>query len=181
MWRAAASLITGSSAVRSAGLMMIALAPDEIRLRMPWICALASPLTLWTSTSETWPEARAWAFTEQIISSRQPLPTSVLLTPILYIFLPPPLLAVPPLLLLSSPPQPAATTARTPTRSASSAMLRARRLMGTKILLLRCYVHPPQRAPHGERVLHKPRRTPDPTRPRPRLPRSGSPGASPPA
>ena len=78
--------MTGFSASRSAGLTMIAFAPDEIRLRMPAICALASPLTLWTSTSETWPEASACALTEQIISSRQPLPTSVLLTPILYIF-----------------------------------------------------------------------------------------------
>ena len=90
MPRASASLMTGLSASRSAGLTMIALAPDEIRLRMPAICALASPLTLWTSTSSTWPEASACAFTEQIISSRQPLPTSVLLTPILYIFFSPP-------------------------------------------------------------------------------------------
>src|SRR5919199_6726034 len=110
MWRRAASLITGSSADRSAGLMMIALAPDEIRLRMPWIWALASPLTLWTRTSETCPEASACALTEQIISSRQPLPTSVLLTPILYFL--PPLEADPPLELLPlllSLPQPAAT------------------------------------------------------------------------
>src|SRR5690349_18117116 len=164
MPRRSASLITGSSALRSAGLMTIALAPDEIRLRMPWIGALASPLTLWTSTSETWPEARACAFTAQIISSRQPLPTSVLLTPILYIFLPP----LPPaelLLELSSPPQPAATTARTPTRSASSAMERARRLIGTKTLLLRCYVHPQEHAPLGGRAPHRPRRTADATPP----------------
>ena len=118
---------------------MIAFAPDEIRLRMPAICALASPLTLWTRTSSTWPEASACALTEQIISSRQPLPTSVLLTPILYIFFsasPPPLLALPPP--LSSSPQPAATTASTPIKSKSNAMGRARSFIGTKTLLLGC-------------------------------------------
>src|SRR5919109_1508198 len=102
---------------------------------MPGICSLAPPLTLWTRTSETLPLARACAFTEQIISSRQPLPTRVLLTPILY-FLPPPwAVELPPL--SSSSPQPAATTASRPTSSISSAMGRARRLMGTNTLLVR--------------------------------------------
>src|SRR5262245_46074395 len=139
MSRAAASLMTGLSASRSAGLTMIALAPELIRLRIPAICALASPLTLCTSTSSTCPEASDWAFTEQIISSRQPLPTRVLLTPILYVFFssdePLPELALPPL--SSSSPQPAATRANSPTRSARSANERARRLMGTVTLLLR--------------------------------------------
>src|SRR3954447_20679864 len=61
--------------------MMIAFAPDEIRLRIAAICSGAAPFWLDTSTLLTAPLASACALTAQIISSRQPLPTSVLDTP----------------------------------------------------------------------------------------------------
>jgi hypothetical protein len=77
----AACLITGLSASRSDGLTMIALTPAEIRLRKSAICSAGPPLRLATITFETMPEASAWALIEQIISSRQPLPISVLETP----------------------------------------------------------------------------------------------------
>ena len=81
MPRLAACLITGFSAARSDGLMMIALAPAEIRLRMSAICSDGPPLRLATMTLESLPEASASALIEQIISSRQPLPISVFDTP----------------------------------------------------------------------------------------------------
>src|ERR671932_289242 len=87
--RCLACLITESSAVASAGLRMIALAPDEIRLRMAAICSGAAPFWLEIRTLLTFPLAAACALTAQIISSRQPLPTSVLETPRTY-FLPEP-------------------------------------------------------------------------------------------
>ena len=79
--RAAAWATTALSALALDGLMMIASAPAEIRLRMSEICSAGPPLRLATLTSETLPLASACALTAQIISSRQPLPTSVLLTP----------------------------------------------------------------------------------------------------
>src|SRR3954447_18405476 len=104
-----ASAITEFSAVASAGLMMIALAPDEIRLRIAAICSGAAPFWLETSTFETLPLASACALTAQIISSRQPLPTSVLETPSTY-FLSPLDLLEPELELLLSSPLPQAPT-----------------------------------------------------------------------
>ncbi len=79
--RAAAWATTALSALALDGLMMIAFAPAEIRLRMSAICSAGPPLRLATITFETLPLESAWALTAQIISSRQPLPTSVLLTP----------------------------------------------------------------------------------------------------
>src|ERR687893_767175 len=79
--RRLASEMTELSAVASAGLMMIAFAPEEIRLRMAAICSGAAPFWLDTSTFSTLPSASACALTAQIISSRQPLPTNVLETP----------------------------------------------------------------------------------------------------
>ena len=79
--RAAAWATTALSAFALDGLMMIAFAPAEIRLRMSAICSAGPPLRLATITFETLPLESAWALTAQIISSRQPLPTSVLLTP----------------------------------------------------------------------------------------------------
>src|SRR4051812_17166400 len=117
--------ITGFSAAASAGLAMIALAPAEIRLRIAAICSGAPPFWFWTMTLLTLPLAAACALIEQIISSRKPLPTSVLLTPITY-FLPesPPLVLLPVLapvpalalpVLESSSPLPHPATARAPT------------------------------------------------------------------
>ena len=82
--RAAACATTELSALALDGLMMIAFAPAEIRLRMSAICSAGPPLRLATMTFETLPLASACALTAQIISSRQPLPTSVLLTPSTY-------------------------------------------------------------------------------------------------
>src|SRR5262245_48510251 len=59
--------------------MMIAFAPAEIRLRMSALCSAGPPLRFATTTLLTTPLASA--FTAQIISSRQPLPTSVFETP----------------------------------------------------------------------------------------------------
>ena len=83
---AGGGLLRSPRSARSAldGLMMIALAPAEIRLRMSAICSAGPPLRFATMTLLTLPLARACALTEQIISSRQPLPTSVLETPITY-------------------------------------------------------------------------------------------------
>src|SRR5277367_5147818 len=77
--------MTGFSASRSEGLMMMMFAPAEIRLRMSAICSDGPPLRLATITFETLPEAWASALIEQIISSRQPLPVSVLETPTTYL------------------------------------------------------------------------------------------------
>src|SRR5215467_538639 len=72
------------SAVELDGLMMIAFAPAEIRLRMSAACSAGPPLRSATITLLTMPLACAWALTAQIISSRQPLPTSVFDTPMTY-------------------------------------------------------------------------------------------------
>src|ERR671935_94444 len=80
---------------RSEGLTTIASTPWEMRLRRSAICSVGPPLRLATTTLLTLPLASDSALTEQIISSRQPLPTSVLLTPTTY-FLPPPPPEVPP-------------------------------------------------------------------------------------
>src|SRR5215208_3600472 len=91
--RAAACWITELRAVELDGLMMIAFAPAEIRLRMSALCSAAPPFLFATITLLTTPLAFAWALTAQIISSRQPLPTSVLETPITYVASPLPLFA----------------------------------------------------------------------------------------
>src|SRR5262245_29252883 len=65
--------------------MMIAFAPAEIRLRMSALCSAGPPLRFATTTLLTTPLATAWALTAQIISSRQPLPTSVFETPRTYV------------------------------------------------------------------------------------------------
>jgi len=83
--RAFASARTPLSAFRSDGLKMIALAPAEMRLRMPAICSAAPPLMFETTTLLTLPLALASALTAQIDSSRQPLPTRVLLTPMTHL------------------------------------------------------------------------------------------------
>src|SRR5829696_8558619 len=83
--RAAACWITGLSAVALEGLMMIAFAPAEIRLRMSALCSAGPPFLFATITLLTTPLAFACALTAQIISSRQPLPTSVFETPITYV------------------------------------------------------------------------------------------------
>ncbi len=64
--------------------MMIDLAPAEIRLRRSAICSDGPPLRLARTILETMPDASASALIEQTISSRQPLPISVLETPITY-------------------------------------------------------------------------------------------------
>ena len=69
------------SALPLDGLMMIAFAPAEIRLRISAICSAGPPLRFATITLLTMPLAAACALTAQIISSRQPLPTSVFETP----------------------------------------------------------------------------------------------------
>src|SRR5579883_3320839 len=81
----AACLMIGFKASRSDGLMMIALAPAEMRLRMSAICSDGPPFRLATITFETRPDASASALIEQIISSRQPLPISVFDTPTMYL------------------------------------------------------------------------------------------------
>src|SRR5215218_2657047 len=105
-----ACLMTGLSFSRSEGLTTIALTPWEIRLRRSAICSVGPPLRLATTTRLTLPLTSASALTEQIISSRQPLPTRVLLTPITHFwFWPPPPPPPPP---PPSPPQAARVTAR---------------------------------------------------------------------
>src|SRR5438132_14274788 len=91
-----AGLMTELSASRSEWLITITLAPEEIRFRMSAICPAASVLRLAMTTLETTPDALAWALIEQIISSRQPLPCSVLETPTMYLVVVPPPLDVPP-------------------------------------------------------------------------------------
>src|SRR4030088_2275740 len=83
-----ASLMTVSSALRSAGFITITFTPAEIRLRTSAIWPLGSVVRLATTTLETMPEAFAWALMEQIISSRKPLPVSVLDTPTTYFLVP---------------------------------------------------------------------------------------------
>src|SRR3954454_16973714 len=84
MPREAACEMTELSAVALDGLMMMAFAPAEIRLRMSAVCSAGPPLRFATTTLLTTPLASACALTAQIISSRQPLPTSVLDTPSTY-------------------------------------------------------------------------------------------------
>src|SRR5436309_10430464 len=94
--------------------MMIAFAPAEIRLRMSAACSAGPPFRSATITLLTLPLAAACALTAQIISSRQPLPTSVLETPRTY-FLPAPPPFDEPLFELeleSPPPLPQAATTR---------------------------------------------------------------------
>ena len=61
---------------------MIASTPWEMRFCRSWICSVGPPLREMVMTSLTSPLASACALIEQIISSRQPLPVSVLLMPI---------------------------------------------------------------------------------------------------
>ena len=78
-----ASLSAAWMPAGSAGLTTMASTPAEIRLRMSSDWPAASVLR-WAMLSEaTSPEASAWAFIAQIISSRQPLPWTVLEMPIL--------------------------------------------------------------------------------------------------
>src|SRR2546429_3577059 len=57
---------------------------------MSAIWPVASVLRLAMITLETTPDTLAWALIEQIISSRQPLPCSVLETPTMYLVVVPP-------------------------------------------------------------------------------------------
>src|SRR5256885_4347057 len=98
-----ASLMTASSALRSDGLITITLTPAEIRLRMSEIWPLGSVVRLAVMTLETTPEALAWALMEQIISSRNPFPVSVLEMPTTYFLVPPPLPLEPPQAATSKP------------------------------------------------------------------------------
>src|SRR4051812_3858837 len=84
--RALACAITELSALALDGLITMALAPAEIRLRMSAICSAGPPLRLATMTLLTTPLAFDCALIAQIISSRQPLPTSVLETPMTKVF-----------------------------------------------------------------------------------------------
>src|ERR1700674_658737 len=97
-----ASLMTGSSALRSDGLSTITFTPAEIRLRISAIWPLGSVVRLAVMTLETMPEAFAWALMEQIISSRKPLPVSVFEIPTTY-FLVVPVLVDPPQAVASNP------------------------------------------------------------------------------
>src|SRR4030081_3935930 len=54
-------------------------------------------------TFDTMPEAFAWALMEQIISSRKPLPVSVLEMPTTYFLVPPVVVADPPHAMASTP------------------------------------------------------------------------------
>ena len=78
---AMASSITGFNCSRSDGFTMIASTPCEIRFCRSAIWSVGPPFLLIAMTSLTWPLASDWALTAQIISSRQPLPARVLLTP----------------------------------------------------------------------------------------------------
>src|SRR5436189_1009597 len=98
-----ASLMTASSALRSDGFITITLTPAEIRLRMSEIWPLGSVVRLAVMTLETTPEALAWALMEQIISSRNPFPVSVLEMPTVYFLVPPPLPLEPPQAATSKP------------------------------------------------------------------------------
>src|SRR3954452_3688334 len=72
---AMASAIAGLSASGPAGLMMIALTPWAIRVRMSASWPGASVSRWMIVTFVTLPAFTAWAFAEQSIASRQPLPT----------------------------------------------------------------------------------------------------------
>src|SRR5829696_5826510 len=116
--RAAAWAMAAFSAVGLDGLTMIAFAPAEIRLRMSAFCSAGPPLRFATTTLLILPLAFACAFTAQIISSRQPLPTSVLETPSTHFFVAAGF--------ASARPTPIAATAATasPTQAASTAARR---------------------------------------------------------
>src|SRR3984893_1198773 len=98
-----ASLMTGSSALRSEGLSTMTFTPAEIRLRMSAIWPLGSVLRLAMTIFETTPDALAWALMEQIISSRKPLPVSVLEMPTTYFLVPPVVVEDPPHAVASNP------------------------------------------------------------------------------
>ena len=72
---AIASSIAGFSASGPAGLMMIALTPWAISVRMSDSWPGASVSRWMIVTLETLPDLTAWALAEQSIASRQPLPT----------------------------------------------------------------------------------------------------------
>ncbi len=74
--------MTGLSFSRSEGFTMMAFTPWEMRFCMSWICSVGPPFLEMAMTLLTWPDASDCALTAQIISSRQPLPANVLLTPI---------------------------------------------------------------------------------------------------
>jgi hypothetical protein len=77
MPRALACAAIGFSAAAFDGLMMSALTPAEIRLRMSAICPAVSVCRCASITFETFPLASASARIEQSMPSRQPFPTSV--------------------------------------------------------------------------------------------------------
>ena len=78
---AIASSMTGLSCSRSDGLTMIASTPCEMRFCRSVIWSVGPPFLEIAITSLTCPLASDSALTAQIISSRQPLPARVLLTP----------------------------------------------------------------------------------------------------
>src|SRR4051794_34703129 len=149
--RRLASEITLLSAVASAGLMMIAFAPEEIRLRIAAICSGAAPFWLDTSTLSTAPLASACALTAQIISSRQPLPTRVLDTPsVNFLFALPP----PPELELDDPESSLPQAATVAARANASSVAPTRLLLGRPIfLLLGVWNDTAQRARKAPRML----------------------------
>src|SRR5438093_11259229 len=90
MLAAMASAMAGFNASGPAGLMMIALTPWAIRVRMSASWPGASVLRWMIVTFETLPALTAWAFAEQSIASRQPLPTPPgFENPIVYFAAPP--------------------------------------------------------------------------------------------
>src|SRR5512144_3264048 len=70
-----ASARAGLSASGSFGLNTMALTPFAMRSRMSDSWPAASVLRWMVVSSETWPEALAWALAVQTCSSRKPLPT----------------------------------------------------------------------------------------------------------
>src|SRR5918999_2257493 len=117
------------------------------------ICSVGPPLRLATMTSLTMPLASDSAFTEQIISSRQPFPTSVLLTPTTYCpspSSPPPPPAVPP---SSSPPQAAAINPITAKMATSHARLRVMPSMPSLLSIVAVPRQPLRRADPSIHIL----------------------------
>src|SRR5918992_547095 len=117
------------------------------------ICSVGPPLRLATMTSLTMPLASDSAFTEQIISSRQPFPTSVLLTPTTYCpspSPPPPPPAVPP---SSSLPQAAAINPRTAKMATSYARLRVMPSMPSLLSIVAVPRQPLRRADPSIHIL----------------------------
>ena len=70
-----ASLIAGVERVRIAGLMRIAFTSLAIRSRMSASWPAASVSLVDDGDALTLPDLTAWALAEQIMASRQPLPT----------------------------------------------------------------------------------------------------------